>query len=84
MPHARHPCACLAPTGTHCHVENGWKPNRGNNHDWQVNSIGHVSGLGHNYVIAVMSTGNPSTAYGVTRVEVASAMAWRYSVSASP
>jgi hypothetical protein len=44
--------------------------------DWQVNSIGWVSGDGRDYLIAVLSTGNPTEQYGIDTINELSAMTW--------
>jgi beta-lactamase class A len=58
-------------------LKNGWLPLNAADTDWQINSIGWVSGLGRDYLIAVLSTGNPSEAYGVDTISELSAIIWR-------
>jgi hypothetical protein len=58
-------------------LKNGWLPLNASDTDWQVNSIGWVSGLGRDYLIAVLSTGNPSEAYGIDTIDELSAIVWR-------
>ena len=48
-------------------LKNGWLPLDPS--DWQVNSVGWISGGGANYVLAVMSTGSPTEAYGISTIE---------------
>jgi hypothetical protein len=48
-------------------LKNGWLPN--SQGIWQTNSIGWVDGDRRDYLIAVMSTGNPSEAYGIATIE---------------
>jgi hypothetical protein len=43
---------------------------------WQVNSVGWVSGGGRNYLMAVLSTGNPSETYGIDTLNHLGAMVW--------
>ena len=59
-------------------LKNGWLPLLGAGSDWQVNSVGWVSGGGRNYLIAVLSTGNPSFQYGIDTIEALAAMVWRH------
>ena len=58
-------------------LKNGWLPLLGTGSDWQVNSIGWVSGDGRNYLIAVLATGNPSYQYGIDTIEALAAMVWQ-------
>jgi len=58
-------------------LKNGWLPLRGTDSDWQVNSVGWVSGGGRNYLIAVLTTGNPSEQYGIDTIDQLAAMAWQ-------
>lgn len=55
-------------------LKNGWLPLSSAN--WEINSIGYVHGAGRNYVIAVLSDGNPTEAYGIDTVEAISQMIW--------
>ncbi|MDQ1726539.1 MAG: hypothetical protein QOK14_584 [Frankiaceae bacterium] len=48
-------------------VKNGWVPVPG--HGWTVNTTGVVWSGGHFYCLAVVSTGQPSFAAGITAVE---------------
>jgi hypothetical protein len=57
----------------HVALKNGWLP-RGTD-GWVVNSIGHVSADGREYVIAALSSHNPSQKYGVATVEGLSQLA---------
>jgi beta-lactamase class A len=58
-------------------LKNGWLPLSGPDGDWQVNSVGWVSGGGRDYLIAVLSTGNPSTQYGIDTIGRLAAMVWQ-------
>jgi hypothetical protein len=48
-------------------LKNGWLPN--NQGIWQINSIGWVDGDRRDYLIAVMTTGNPTEDYGIATIE---------------
>ncbi|MBO0837788.1 MAG: serine hydrolase, partial [Actinobacteria bacterium] len=64
------------PGGVTVALKNGWRPLKGKS-DWQVNSVGWVSGDGRNYLMAVLSTGNPSERYGIDTLNHLGAMAWK-------
>jgi hypothetical protein len=66
------------PAQTTVALKNGWLPLNTAGTDWQINSIGWVSGLGRNYLIAVLSTGNPSEAYGIDTINELSALVWNH------
>jgi beta-lactamase class A len=57
-------------------LKDGWLPLDAARKDWQVNSIGWISGGGRDYLIAVLSTGNPTPQYGVTTIKRLSSMVW--------
>jgi len=65
------------PAGVTVALKNGWLPLRGPDGDWQVNSVGWVSGGGRDYLMAVLSTGNPSTQYGIDTISGLAAMVWQ-------
>jgi len=50
----------------------------GTGSEWQVNSVGWVSVGGRNYLIAVLTTGNPTEQYGVETIEALAAMVWQH------
>ncbi|HWD65327.1 MAG TPA: serine hydrolase [Solirubrobacteraceae bacterium] len=56
-------------------LKNGWLPYGGS---WHVNSVGRIRGRHRHYLIAVLTSGDPSEAYGVATVEGISAIAYRY------
>jgi Beta-lactamase enzyme family len=58
-------------------LKNGWLPLNAAQTDWQINSVGWVSGLGRDYLIAVLSTRNPSEAYGIETISELSALVWQ-------
>jgi hypothetical protein len=68
-------------------LKNGWKylPTCARQDDscpWQVNSIGWVHGLGRDYVLAVLTTGDPAAPgtagldYGITTIQGVSQRIW--------
>ena len=50
------------PAGVTVALKNGWLPLDDANTDWQVNSVGWVSGDGRDYLIAVLQHGQPDRA----------------------
>jgi beta-lactamase class A len=57
-------------------LKNGWLPLNGARTDWQINSIGWVKGSGRDYLMAVLTTGNPTEQYGIDTINRLSAMVW--------
>ena len=57
-------------------LKNGWLPLNSARTDWQINSIGWVSGSGRNYLMAVLTTGNPTEQYGIDTINELSATVW--------
>jgi hypothetical protein len=57
-------------------LKNGWLPLDGADTNWQVNSVGWVSGEGRDYLIAVLTTGNPTEQYGIDTINALSARIW--------
>jgi hypothetical protein len=64
------------PAGVTVALKNGVQPLNIGETDWQVNSVGWVSGDGRNYLMAVLSTGNPSEQYGIDTLNHLGAMEW--------
>ncbi len=64
------------PAGVTVALKNGWLPLGAGNSDWQVNSVGWVSGDGRDYLMAVFSAGNPSEQYGIDTLNHLGAMVW--------
>jgi hypothetical protein len=64
------------PGGVTVALKNGWLPLDARHSDWQVNSVGWVSGDGRNYLMAVLSTGNPTEQYGIDTLNHLGAMVW--------
>jgi Beta-lactamase enzyme family len=57
-------------------LKNGWLPLNATDTDWQINSVGWISGGGRNYLIAVLTTGNPSEQYGINTIDALAAIVW--------
>jgi beta-lactamase family protein len=64
------------PAGVTVALKNGWLPLDDANTNWQVNSVGWVSGGGRDYLIAVFSTGNPTEQYGIDTISALSSIIW--------
>ena len=58
-------------------LKNGWLPLHGTGSDWQINSVGWISGGDRNYLMAVLSTGNPSEQYGIDTIDELAATVWQ-------
>lgn len=57
-------------------LKNGWLPLDAANQDWQINSVGWVNGGGRDYLLAMLSTGNPSEQYGIDTLDSVGSMVW--------
>jgi hypothetical protein len=57
-------------------LKNGWLPLDSASKDWQINSVGWISGSGRDYLIAVLTTGNPTEQYGIDSIDQLGAMVW--------
>jgi hypothetical protein len=55
-------------------VKNGWVPIVAGN--WQINTIGYVTGDGRSYVLAVLTNDNPSEFIGIQTVDGISTRVW--------
>jgi Beta-lactamase enzyme family len=64
------------PAGVTVAVKNGWLPLNAADTDWQINSVGWISGRGRDYLIAVLSTGNPTETYGIDTIDGLSSIVW--------
>ena len=64
------------PAGVTVALKNGWLPLDAASTDWQVNSVGWVSGDGRDYLIAVLTTGNPGMQYGQDTISGLSSVIW--------
>ena len=58
-------------------LKNGWLPLHEPGSDWQINSVGWISGGDRNYLMAVLSTGNPSEQYGIDTIDELAATVWQ-------
>ncbi len=58
-------------------LKDGWLPLNSAGTDWQINSIGWISGSGRDYLMAVLTTGNPDEQYGIDTISQLSAKVWR-------
>jgi hypothetical protein len=65
------------PAGVTVALKNGWLPLKGTNGDWQINSVGWISGDGRDYLMAVLTTGNPSEQYGINTIDQLAATVWQ-------
>jgi beta-lactamase class A len=59
------------PAGVTIALKNGWVPIADNN--WQVNSIGWISGDGRDYTLAILTNGDPTEGYGIDTIEAVAA-----------
>jgi Beta-lactamase enzyme family len=57
-------------------LKNGWLPLDKADNDWQINSVGWISGSGRDYLMAVLTTGNPTEQYGIDTIDQLAAMVW--------
>jgi hypothetical protein len=57
-------------------LKNGWLPLNSANNNWQINSVGWISGSGRDYLIAVLTTENPTEQYGIDTINQLAAMVW--------
>jgi Beta-lactamase enzyme family len=64
------------PGGVTVALKDGWLPLDAAATNWQVNSVGWVSGDGRDYLIAVLSTGNPTEQYGIDTISALSSQVW--------
>jgi hypothetical protein len=58
-------------------LKNGWVPLASEGGAWQVDSMGWVDGQGRDYLLAVMTTRNPTLGYGEDTIDAVSAMIWQ-------
>jgi hypothetical protein len=65
------------PAGVTVALKDGWLPLDAAATNWQVNSVGWVSGQGRDYLIAVLSTGDPTEEYGIGTISALSSLVWK-------
>ena len=65
------------PAGVTVALKNGWLPLDSSDTNWQINSVGWISGRGRDYLMAVLTTGNPTEQYGVSTIDGLGALVWR-------
>ncbi|MFB4297971.1 serine hydrolase [Actinomadura sp. NTSP31] len=61
--------SAAARPGERVALKNGWVPLRYEGNGWAVNSIGRITGHGHDFVVAVFSCDSPTMREGVATVE---------------
>ena len=61
------------PSGVSVALKNGWLPFGGG---WHINSIGRIRGDGRWYLIAVLTSFNPSEQYGIDTINAISSRVW--------
>ena len=64
------------PSGVTVALKNGWLPLDNADTDWQVNSVGWVSGQGRDYLAAVFTTGDAGEQYGIDTINGLSSLIW--------
>ncbi|HEX4830371.1 MAG TPA: serine hydrolase [Trebonia sp.] len=64
------------PAGVTVALKNGWLPLDPAQQNWQINSMGWVSGDNRDYLVAMLSTGNPTEQYGIDTLNSVSSMVW--------
>jgi hypothetical protein len=62
------------PQGVTVALKNGWLPLTATN--WRINSVGWIDGQGRDYLLAVLTDGNPTESYGIDPIQGISSFAW--------
>jgi hypothetical protein len=65
-----------APPGVTVALKNGWLPLNSTDTDWQVNSMGWISGDGRDYLMAVLTTGSLTEQDGIAMIGELAAEVW--------
>ncbi|WP_344834161.1 serine hydrolase [Actinocorallia longicatena] len=68
-PSQRWGVSAAARPGDRVALKNGWTPLRYQGTGWAINSVGRITGHGHDFLIAVLSAEQPSMAAGIETVE---------------
>jgi beta-lactamase class A len=63
------------PAGVSVALKNGWLP-LSSDTDWEINSIGRITGGGRWYLIAALTAHDPSEQYGIDTIEGISSLVW--------
>jgi beta-lactamase class A len=58
-------------------LKNGWLPLDSAGADWQINSVGWISDRRTGYLMAVLTTGNPTEQYGIDTINELAAIVWK-------
>jgi len=58
-------------------LKNGWLPLDAADDDWQINSVGWISGDGRDYLMAVLTTGNATEQDGIDLIDNLSSLVWQ-------
>ena len=62
------------PPGVTVALKNGWVPLPDSL--WQINSIGWINGDGRDYLLAVLTDGNPTEDYGIDTIDTLAGLVW--------
>jgi beta-lactamase class A len=73
-PSARWGVSGGVPAGVTVALKNGWVPR--SDSLWQINSVGWVDGKGRDYILAVLTDGNPTEQYGIDTINTLSGLVW--------
>jgi len=63
--------------GVRVALKNGWLPLDAAGDDWQVNSVGWISGDGRDYLMAVLTTGSVTEQDGIDLIDELTGIVWR-------
>jgi hypothetical protein len=64
------------PPGVRVALKSAWVPLTPADTDWQINSEGWIDGDGRDYLVAILTTGDPDEQYGIDTINTVSAMLW--------